>query len=196
MVKMTKSIEYCIEHNDYEEAYKRFKATNDRWKNEWFKAFLIIAENAEEVKSKYKIDLAERTITKNKSVYSYDISAIENCDLLDEATEKCYLFEFFNENDELICSKVGTTTRKVTQRLKEELRSKTYSDMGATKAVIHRVYDCYGYPAEGLESFFRANYIKKYPDSFKKNDRFIKVAFDFAEADKIYSAYLATDKNF
>ena len=111
-----------------------------------------------------------------------------NVDLLDNAKEKCYLFRFYDTNNNLVCSKVGTTTRKITQRLKEELRSKTYSS--CAYAVIDRVYDCGEMPAEGLESRIRAEYIRKYPNSFKKNDRFNKTLFDLEEIDKIVQNYL------
>ena len=89
----------------------------------------------------------------------------------------------------MVCSKVGTTTRTVKQRLTEELRSNTYKKIGCVRAVINRVYDCGDMPAEGLESYFRAMYIKKFPQSFKKNDRFMNTFFDFKEADKIVEKY-------
>ena len=104
--------------------------------------------------------------------------------------QKCYLIEFFDKEDNSLCSKVGTTKRTVQQRLREELRSDTYKKMGAIRCVVHRVYDCGEIPAEGLESEFRAKYIRKYPHSFYKNDRFIKQTFDLAEADKICKGYL------
>lgn len=124
---------------------------------------------------------------KSRRNYSKAIQT-NNVDLLDNAKEKCYLFRFYDTNNNLVCSKVGTTTRKVTQRLKEELRSKTYSS--CAYAVIDRVYDCGEIPAEGLESRIRAEYIRKYPNSFKKNDRFVKVLFNLEEIDKIVQNYL------
>ena len=127
---------------------------------------------------------------KRKSKFDDNILVADGVDLLDNATQKCYLFTFFNDNDEMVCSKVGTTIRSVKQRLKEELKSKTYTQMGCVRAVVNRVYDCGDLPAEGLESYFRANYIKQFPDSFKKNDRFIDTFFDLKEADKIAEKYL------
>lgn len=124
---------------------------------------------------------------KSRRNYSKAIQT-NNVDLLDNAKEKCYLFRFYDANNNLVCSKVGTTTRKITQRLKEELRSKTYSN--CVYAVIDRVYDCGEMPAEGLESLIRAEYIRKYPNLFKKNDRFIKTLFDLEEIDKIVQNYL------
>lgn len=117
-----------------------------------------------------------------------DDCIVFEADPLDEVAEKCYLFRFFDADNNLVCSKVGTTTRDVKQRAKEELRSKTYSN--CTKIIVDRVYDCKNYPAEGLESRIRAEYIKKYPNSFKKNDRFIDTLFDLEEIDNIVRDYL------
>lgn len=105
--------------------------------------------------------------------------------------EICYLFEFYTKEKVFICSKVGTTTRTVRERLKEELGHDTYKKMGAEFAVVHRVYKCGEIPAEGLESRIRAEYIKKYPKAFKKNDRFIGEYFDFKLCDAIAKEYLS-----
>lgn len=124
-----------------------------------------------------------------KSKYNNMINA-NGFDIDTRDGELCYLFEFYNEDDILLCSKVGTTTRTIRTRLREELASKTYKNMGATKAIVNRIYNCGEYPAEGLESLIRSEYIKKYPKSFKKNDRFIGELFDFDLCDKIAFSYL------
>lgn len=95
-----------------------------------------------------------------------------------------------DSRNELVCSKVGTTTRKVLQRLKEELNSETYKKLDCVRAIVRRVYDCGNMPAEDAESFLRAFYIKKYPTSFKKNDRFMIEYFDFNTADELMQSYL------
>ena len=51
------------------------------------------------------------------------------------------------------------------------------------------MYEC-DTEAEGVESWFRAVYIRKYKGSFKKNDRFFGVDFDLKEADKIFADYV------
>ena len=130
-------------------------------------------------------------MTQRKTKYSELIQIAEGVDLLDNAKEKCYLFTFFDADGNMVCSKVGTTTRKVLQRLKEELNSDTYKKIGCTRAVVNRVYDCGNIPAEGLESYFRAMYIRRYPQSFKKNDRFMNEWFDLKEADEIVLKYFA-----
>lgn len=120
---------------------------------------------------------------------TYSITNETGIDPKEKGKQWCYLFRFYNAQGELVCSKVGTTTRSVEQRLKEELRSKTYKD--CTSATIDRIYDCGDLPAEGLESRIRAEYIKLYPQSFKKNDRFISVLFDLPAIDNIVAEYLA-----
>ena len=192
------NMEWYIANNDFEGAKERFDTTSPTWKKRWFEVCYKIFNSCKELAKKYVLNPLDYSIhkigevvAKRRTKYADKIMLSDDCpSLLDEATQKCYLFTFYNENNELVCSKVGTTIRGVRQRLTEELRSDTYKKMGCVRAVVHRVYDCGRIPAEGLESFFRAEYIRKYPDSFKKNDRFIGTHFDFAEADRIASAYL------
>lgn len=195
---MNKSMSWYVANNDFEGAVERFESTNARWKGAWFDTCEQIFKKCKEWATSYILNPIEKTIKKivkivtpRKTKYSETIQILEGVDLLDEANEKCYLFRFLNDENEMVCSKVGTTTRKVLQRLKEELRSNTYKNLGCTKAIIERVYDCGDIPAEGLESYFRAKYIKKYPDSFKKNDRFMNQFFDLCEADNIVQEYFA-----
>ena len=192
------SMEWYVNNNDFEGAVERWKNTNARWKTSWFNTCCKIFAKCKEWAKTYVVNPLEGTITKitkiitkRKTKYSESIQVAEGIDLLDQATQKCYLFTFFDENDNLVCSKVGTTTRKVMQRLKEELISETYKKIGCVKAVVDRVYDCGNIPAEGLESYFRAMYIRKYPESFKKNDRFMNEWFDLKEADEIVLKYFA-----
>lgn len=185
----------CIATNNYENAIERFKNTNNRWRDYWWDCIEQIYNKCKEFAQKYIIDPINKIIynvdrPRRKSKYD---SVIEHngYDITSKNGEQCYLFEFYNDDDELLCSKVGTTTRSIRQRLIEELRSKTYKGMGATKAIVNRVYNCGDLPAEGLESLIRSEYIKKYPKSFKKNDRFIGELFDFNLCDKIASEYLS-----
>ena len=192
-----KSMEWYITNNDFEGAKERLDNTSPNWKKKWYAVCETIYNNCKDLAKKYILNPLEYTVTliekivgKRKSKFDDNILVADGVDLLDNATQKCYLFTFFNDNDEMVCSKVGTTIRSVKQRLKEELKSKTYTQMGCVRAVVNRVYDCGDLPAEGLESYFRANYIKQFPDSFKKNDRFIDTFFDLKEADKIAEKYL------
>lgn len=193
----SKSMEWYIMTNDFEGAKERLENTSPNWKKKWYSVCETIYNNCKDLAKKYILNPLEYTVTliekivgKRKSKFDDSILVADGVDLLDNATQKCYLFTFFNDDDEMVCSKVGTTIRSVKQRLKEELKSKTYTQMGCVRAVVNRVYDCGDLPAEGLESYFRANYIKQFPDSFKKNDRFIDTFFDLKEADKIAEKYL------
>ena len=121
------------------------------------------------------------------------------CDDLGKAkNEKCYLFKFYDNSDKLLFSKVGTTTRAVKTRLKEEIKTYRKSGFDIGKAEICKVIDCGNVPAEGAESFCRAAFIKQFPHTFKKNDRFMNVDIPTAEFTKIVKGYLAQPfhKNF
>ena len=195
MASRQKSARDYIEENDFDGAFERLQnATNKRWVNYWFGVCEQIACFCKEVAQKYILDPIQKTIVEKlkdtRPRVRWGDKIVAECDLLDHATQKCYLFEFYNSHGELVCSKVGTTIRKVTQRLKEELRSETYSKLDCQRAVIKKVYDCGTMPAEGAESYFRAYYIKKYPNSFKKNDRFMHQLFDFNFADRLMKKYL------
>lgn len=102
--------------------------------------------------------------------------------------EQFYLIRLLDKDGDLVYSKCGTTTVSTIERMKQHL--KYYYDYGVRKVEVSRLWNCGNIPAEGLESHFRALYIQRYPESFKKNDRFINVEFDLNEADKIVEEYL------
>ena len=104
-----------------------------------------------------------------------------------------YLFKFHNPNNELICSKVGTTTRLPEQRLKEELRYYRNHGIEIENAEICSVIDCGDLPAEGAESYARAKYIKRYPTAFCKNDRFFGIDIPTNSFIKLIRNYLGED---
>ena len=196
---MPKSKNKCLEDNDFLEAVERLNNTTPRWKKEWFTVCESIFNRCNERANQYILDTANYAVRKLTElqqvlpkVKKTDISMTDNCviESNEDRVQKCYLIEFFDENNTSICSKVGTTIRTIQERIREELNSKTYKNMGACRCVIHRVYNCGAIPAEGLESYFRSQYIKRYPNSFYKNDRFIKETFDLVEADKIAKSYL------
>ena len=194
----TKSMGWYVANNDFEGAVERWINTNATWKQRWFETCETIFNNCKEWAKAYILNPIDGSIkkickilTKRKTKYSEVIQIAEGVDLLDDAKQKCYLFTFFDADGNMVCSKVGTTTRKVLQRLKEELNSDTYKKIGCARAVVNRVYDCGDIPAEGLESYFRAMYIRRYPQSFKKNDRFMNEWFDLKEADEIVLKYFA-----
>jgi hypothetical protein len=104
-----------------------------------------------------------------------------------------YLYKFYYENGELICSKVGTTTRLPEQRLKEEIRYYQKHGIAVANVEICSVIDCGTIPAEGAESYTRAAYIQKHPEAFHKNDRFFGVDIPTRTFNKLVAEYLGKD---
>ena len=115
------------------------------------------------------------------------ISKVENLGKVGE--EKCYLFKFYEDN-KILFTKVGTTTRETITRLKEEIKSYTRSGFKITKVIIENVVNCGSIPAEGLESFCRAKFMLKYPNTFKKNDRFMRVDIPVEYFNNLTKMYL------
>lgn len=101
-----------------------------------------------------------------------------------------YLFKFYGADNELICSKVGTTIHLPETRLREEINYYRKHDIPVEKAEICSVIDCGNLPAEGAESYTRAYYIKKFPGNFKKNDRFFNVNIKTRTFNKLVNEYL------
>ena len=104
--------------------------------------------------------------------------------------EKCYLFKFYDNADNLLFSKIGTTTRAIKARLKEEIKAYRKGGFDIGKAEICEVIDCGELPAEGAESICRAEFIRQYKGTFKKNDRFMGVDIPTTDFCKIVYAYL------
>lgn len=126
-------------------------------------------------------------LKKAKQIFIKRVNSIIEtiCDLGKTKTEKCYLIKFYNSKNEIIFSKIGTTTREVVQRLREEIKNYRKGGFDVRKAIICKVIDCGKTPAEGAESYCKAIFIKQYQGAFKKNDRFMKVDIpinDFIEA--------------
>lgn len=203
MAYNNKSYAKCVATNDFLSALENLEHSNARWANHWFECCLTIMENDPHWKAQFQPDpeyCEFHPITSDNlafcsalhSVWFYngkEILTNGRIDLLNEAQQKCYLFRFFNGGNQLICSKVGTTTKEILERIKSEFRE--YAKLDAVTCIIDRVYDCGHIPAEGMESYFRAEYIRRHPEAFRKNDRFFDVAFDLEDADRICSAYLA-----
>lgn len=119
-----------------------------------------------------------KTINLSETVLSWggtEIHFLNNCQNKDTPSgEKTYLFKFYTDN-EIIFSKIGTTARNCLKRLKDEIRYYTKRDFNITKVEICEIIDCQEMPAESFESYLRALLIKKFPNTWKKNDRFFGV---------------------
>ena len=101
--------------------------------------------------------------------------------------EAVYFFKFYNKQ-ELEFNKIGTTAKDVVARLRREIGD--YSKkFDIYRVEIHRIRSCGSRPAEGAESALRAELIAKYPQAFRKNDRFFGVDIDPAVFDEIVNSY-------
>ncbi len=103
---------------------------------------------------------------------------LDEIDFPEKGAEQIYLMKFYDLLGQLIFSKIGTTTRTALQRAREE--SKYYEKHGIEVGTIEieSVIDCKDLEAEAVESYLRWAYIKQYPHTWKKNDRFFGVNID------------------
>ncbi len=131
-----------------------------------------------------------KLLTKAKETF-YHIT-LKTKAVLRGGKQLCYLFKFYSKTGELVCSKVGTTTRLPEKRLKEEI--KYYRDHGLDieTAEMCSVIDCGVIPAEGAESHSRAYFIRRRPETFHKNDRFFGFDIPTQTFNKVVNEYLAT----
>lgn len=111
-------------------------------------------------------------------------------DTFREKHQLVYLFKFYDKDERLLCSKIGTTTRTVEQRIKEEIRYYRKHNIPVESALICSVMDCGDIPAEGAESILRAHFIAQYPEHYCKNDRFFDINIDITEFNKVIKEYL------
>lgn len=125
------------------------------------------------------------TFVKEKFVAIRDLTK----EVFAKGSNLCYLFKFYDENGNILFSKVGTTTRTCKQRLTEEMKAykKNYP---VSYATINHIVDCLSVPPEGLESYCRAMLIKKYPNTFLKNDRFLSVDVSVDDFKQYANEYL------
>ena len=105
--------------------------------------------------------------------------------------EKAYLFRFFEDDEKTpVFSKIGTSTRDCYKRLKEEIRYYiSKSGLDITRVEIVEIWNCGDTPAESYESFMRALLIKKYPNTWHKNDRFFGVSIPLETFVKLCRQY-------
>ena len=95
--------------------------------------------------------------------------------IIEKGVEQIYLVKFYDYDGNLLFSKIGTTTRKVQQRIKEEIRYYERQGFSIGDVIIEANEDCGDYPAEMVESYLRYKFIKQYPNTWQKNDRFFNV---------------------
>lgn len=90
--------------------------------------------------------------------------------------QQVYLFKFYTDSRTVpVFSKIGTTTRSIGKRLKEEIAYYRKRGFAIKNVSVCKVVNCGNIPAEGYESFLRAFLIKEHPGTWHKNDRFFGV---------------------
>lgn len=89
-----------------------------------------------------------------------------------QGQQTTYLFKFYTADTAVpVFSKIGTTAKSVNERLRQEIGE--YRKKFDIRSVdVCRIYDCGELPPESFESFLRCKLIKKFPGTWKKNDRF------------------------
>lgn len=198
--------------NDYRErgdllgAYERFTTTSKQWKSRWWAVIEEIYNNFKTWAQKYVLDPATRTITEIKqttrrkcrqvSASIYELSSGVSVECAEDMakdidrTEKAYLFKFYEDiNPDPLFSKIGTSARTCFGRLKDEVRYYQNAGFDITRVKVERIINCGEMPAEAFESFCRSMFIKKYPNTWKKNDRFFGVDIQVSDFDKMWEMY-------
>ena len=185
---------------DMEQAVQNInEATTSHNRKKWFEVALALWENFPAVQKLWDYFDNVRFYAKRFAKKVAEIVEVNlpprmrvewnGIEKMPEGVQQCYLIRLLDRNKELIWSKVGTTAKATQKRMAQHL---TYYKKDGVKFVeVVRLWNCGNVDAEGLESEFRAHYIKKHPGTFRKNDRFTGVEFDLEEADKIVEKYLA-----
>lgn len=160
----------------YDEVHiKHLQVVFLRGKGESIKKVCAITGYAKSTIYKYSYEYANledeaKQVFSNKCELVYDDEIV-----LPKGTEQIYLMKFYDTFNNLIFSKIGTTTRSVVTRAKEHINYYTNSGFDLGMVTIDSVEDCKNYPAEMVESFLRFAFIKEFPNTWHKNDRFFGV---------------------
>lgn len=200
-----------IANNDLLACYHNFQRTTARWKNHWWSAVEEIFNSCADWAKQFIIDTVNRTLTKidkkiikparrkyrqiEQNLFELSTGVIVRSEVdlsLDvKGEEKNYCFWFKAKNvPEGKFTKVGTSAKSTCfERLRDEVKYYNERGLGVEEVVIKRIYNCGDVPAEGFESFCRAKFIKKYPGTYHKNDRFFGVEIPVEEYDKLWKLY-------
>ena len=197
---------WYINNNDLEGAYERFQITYRNWKDHWWETVETIFNASADWAKKYILDPVNRTLTaigkttrrkcRQVSASIYELSSGVSVECAEDMakdidrTEKAYLFKFYEDiNPDPLFSKIGTSVRTCFGRLKDEVRYYQNAGFDITRVKVERIINCGEMPAEAFESFCRSMFIKKYPNTWKKNDRFFGVDIQVSDFDKMWEMY-------
>ena len=170
------------ENGLFEDAKEKFENTSKSWKKRWWAVICDIWDNFVQWQEKYDLDRVAMAIIKKvvkKAVKKIAKRARKTRDDIIEkvpvvfakGTKLCYLFKFYDSNNEVVYTKVGTTERTINERLTEELR-----DYRKTKdikyATVESVFDIGELFPEGVQDYIKGMWMRKYNKYYVRNDRF------------------------
>ena len=128
-------------------------------------------------------DMVRETTTKG---YTVEMRFKVGCGLDSKEGNKCYLFHFYDEEEHIIFTKIGTTTKSCEGRLRQEIATyRNKNKYPVHRVEVLRIIDTGEMPPESYESILRATIIKNHPNTYHKNDRFFDVAVGVNEFDNI-----------
>lgn len=170
------------QRNMFEEARERYEHTTARWKNSWWQVICDIWEQAQEWREKYDLDqIARIVIEKIKGTIAEQVTSVARTGIkivekvstnFIKGTKLCYLFKFYDSNGELLFSKVGTTERKLKQRLSEEINYYRKRGIDVGYATIESVFDTGDLEPEGAQDYAKGHYVRLHKGNYLRNDRF------------------------
>ena len=175
-------------NGDFISSKCKLESSNNRWKQYWFDCCVEISEIYTEFKEQYSFDEEHLVIVKIEKniITSKKIGNPHNYEL-NVQNNYFYLIKFYDENDNFLRSKVGTTTRTLNKRFNELLGKNTpYTRMGATKIIVDKIYSTIDNP-EGIENYLKGILMLDYTKT--GNDQFIE-DIDWEDYDKIIQDYL------
>lgn len=184
-----KSYNDYIKTNDLEGIYERFMNAPANWKNHWWEGVVEIFKSCAEFAKKYTLDIIHRVLVKGAEIIegtlakitTSDVKIFVNPDLEEIVGNQCYLFKFYDRNNQIIFTKIGKTTRKYMTRLREEIRGYRKSGFDVASVYVADLFDCGNFPPEGYESLVRTKFMKQFPNTWHRNDRYFCVDIPVAD---------------
>ena len=170
------------ENGLFEDAKEKFENTSKSWKKRWWAVVCDIWDNFVQWQEKYDLDRVAMAIIKKvikkavkkitKRIKKTRDDIIEKVPVVfAKGTKLCYLFKFYDSNNDVVYTKVGTTERTINERLTEELR-----DYRKTKdikyATVESVFDTGELFPEGVQDYIKGMWMRKYNKYYVRNDRF------------------------
>lgn len=103
------------------------------------------------------------------------------CVPLADGIQQVYFIRLLDHDGNLVWSKVGTTAKETTERMRGHLNYYNKKARTIGKIIVDGVFDCGSQQAEAYESYFRSKFMFQYPGTFRKNDRFEGIEFNMNE---------------